>query len=814
MNLRDFRIGWRHLIQEPVYSLAVLLGLGIGLATCLLLLGFVRYSLQYNSHIPNAENLYVVNQRFNVDPKSPILDQAPLFLRPLASQLPGVVSATGYVPSRPLSDPLTLRVGHDLKHLNALTVLDDFPATLGIETLQGDIKSALEKPDSFAITEETAQRLFGTSSALGRTVEIEGKLLQVGAILRTQPPNTTIPFEALFGVQSVTVEPDIRNELMASKKGWWGKLLLHVRPDASLPTITDALQQAVDRSPALQNIPADTKARLGSRKAMEISLSSLRYAYFDYEMGLNQIASPGERANPVVTAGLAAMAILILMLAAINYVNLATVRVIQRQREIAVRKVLGGSVGQIMLHFLAESLFVCFIATSLGLLLAWLSLPLFSTLVNRDLQHFFTPVTIGIAYVIGGLLGIVTALYPAWVALRVSPTQALAGRPNTESIFSRQLRRVLTVLQVSTAMGFVGVALAITYQTEFAIHADAGFDPASILIVDLSAPVKDSEVAHHFMTALSAQPGVAGIAISGDAVGRLDTVWIQEFKRPGGTGAQLDLHPVSVNFFEQYGIKPIAGRLFESRTDKEDDAVPLVLNAIAAHDLGFASPEAAIGQIVQFSGFGGSKGEARVVGIAPELRFRSLHETPMPSAYELDTNSATLSIRASGSLPQVENEIQSLWPKYYPDTILRMHRARDLLDANYAEESRMATLLSIATAIALAIAAFGTFVLSANTVQRRAKEIVLRKLHGARRSDIGMLVFKEIGALTAASALIGLPVAAVTIARYLSTYVEHAPAVYWSLLLAPALTLAIILLAIVRHARIAVRMSPADALRE
>ncbi|MFA9217929.1 MAG: FtsX-like permease family protein, partial [Sphingomonadaceae bacterium] len=202
-----------------------------------------------------------------------------------------------------------------------------------------------------------------------------------------------------------------------------------------------------------------------------------------------------------------------------------------------------------------------------------------------------------------------------------------------------------------------------------------------------------------------------------------------------------------------------------------------------------------------------------VIGIAPELRFQSMRSAPRAVAYELSSAGHTLSVRFSASRSEVEQVVRTLWPRYFPDAILAMRPAADILNDDYADDIRMAKLLLIATAIALAIAAFGTYVLSAHTVQRRAREIVLRKLHGASRVDIALLVLREIGALALLSALLGLPIAALAIARYLASYVEHAPIGYWTLLLALAATLGVALLAVARHTSIAMHMRPANALR-
>ena len=813
MKLRDLRIGWRTLIQEPAYTLAVVLGLGVGLAACLLLLGFVRYSLEYDSHVPDVDRVYVVKQHFNIDPASPLHDVAPMFLREAALTIPGVVDATSYIPARPEITPLTVRVDRNLTTVRGLIVLPGFPAMLGLRAVQGDLAAALTRPDLFVISDAAALRIFGTRDALGRTMRAEGSVMQVGAIVPAPPANTTIPFEMLFGVNAAVVETDIRHEMLTGENGWMAKTLLRVAPGVSLPAILERMQQAVDAAPSLNKFPPEERERLGKRKAIELAISPLRDAYFDYKVQNSFIALPGDRANPAVIAGLAVLALLILLLAAINYVNLTTVRVLRRQREVAMRKVLGAGVPQIMLQFLLESLLVAMVATALGLLLAWLALPMFSQLVNRQLDGLFSPWNIAAAFGIGGLLGAATAAYPAWIALRVHPTRVLAGRPDSESRGSMRWRRALTVLQVSAAMGFAGVTISVAWQTDYALHASPGFDPAPIVVVDMPERVKDSEKARRFYSALKAQPGVAGVAVTEDPVGRLDWSWSRALKRPGGPAATMEMKPVSANFFELYGIAPAAGRLFQASLDKDDDTVPMVLNAVAARELGFASAEEAVGQSVTFTGWDKVVSTKRIIGIAPELRFRSLREPPRAAAYELAMSGTVLSVRATGAPADIERAARALWPSYFPDAIPKIYRAADILAVHYADDARMARLLMIVTGIALVIAAFGTYVLSANTVQRRAREIVLRKLHGARRADIGLLVVREVGTLMLVASAIGLPLAALAIKRYLANYVEHAPIGYWTLLFALSLTLAIALIAVARHTWIAMRMAPADVLR-
>jgi hypothetical protein len=310
---------------------------------------------------------------------------------------------------------------------------------------------------------------------------------------------------------------------------------------------------------------------------------------------------------------------------------------------------------------------------------------------------------------------------------------------------------------------------------------------------------------------------VAGIAASNDAIGRSRESSSTEIKREGHDAATIDVRSVSPNFFNEYGISPRAGRLFDAEVDKQADTVPLVINEIAARQLGFASPDEALGQPVMFKGIeneGPGIVTKRIVGIAPEIRFHSLREPPAAVAYELSRGAdVTLTVRASGSIADAERATREVWSQYYPNSVLEITPAREIYAANYADDVRLGRLLQLSTIIAMLIAAFGAYVLSADAVQRRTREIALRKLFGAGRADIGLLVAKEVGAIVAIASMIAVPLAAMGIARYLAPYTERTPMAYWSLALAFVASLAVAMVAVARQVRIAIRMPPARALR-
>ena len=821
MRVRDFRVGARILLADPVYSIVAVLGLGIGLAVCLLLLGFARYSWSYDAQVPDAANVYIIKERNNFEAGAPWRDMAPLMLREAARLAPGVANATGYLNWL----PLTLQVYGELRQIQSLTALPGFAELMGLHALKGDLAQALSSSDSFAITQKAAVRLFGTADVLGRVVTLtmssgdeneKSISARIAAILPDRPANTTIPFEVLNGLNFGLMPPGFRAEALTGAMGWPGNLLVHLRPGASVSAVDAALQDAVERWPVVRNLPPQIKERLRGRKVADIKLSPLRDVYFDREVTPNRMSLPIEHGDRAVVNGLVAIAILILTLAAINYVNLAAIRVIRRQREIAMRKVLGSRGSRLTAQFVAESILVSVLATVTGLLLAWLALPLFSELMKRDLGSLLSLENVAAALAVGLLLGLLISVYPLWVALGVRPSVMLTGRPDSESVSSKRLRQALSVLQLAAAMGLASYTMGIFWQTRFAMETSPGFDPSKLLVFDLPiGQAAHSDISRGLIEALEQQPAVSGVAAAADPVGRARNPWSTEIRREGGEGVTLDVKSVSTEFFAVYGIKPLAGRLFDPGIDNWGDAEPLVINAMAARALGFPSAQRAVDQTVLFW----SQGEhgrklvtKRIVGVAPEIRFYSLREAPQPLAYDL-LDGATLTVRARGTLADAERAIRSVWSRYYPNSVLEMSPAKDIYAANYSDDARLARLLALSTVIAMLIAAFGTYVLAADAVQRRTGEIALRRLFGASGHEIGRLIAAEVGTIVFLSAAIALPLAALAIARYLSAFTAHTSIAFWTLAYALGATFAVTAFAAAWQAWTAIRLEPVVALR-
>ncbi len=791
--LRDFRLGWRLLLRHPLNTAVELLGLAAGFAVCFVLLAFVQYSFSYDREVPQREQVYVIKHRLNFIPQPQWMEYTPFALRGVALQTGLPLQVSAWWPSQ-----AAVQQDGRVRMLDITAVDPVFEQIAGLHTLQGDLQAALTRPDGLALTRQAALQLLGSTDALGRTVVLNNQTLQVRALLPDRPSNSTMQFAALVGTGSALWTEQERQQVLSNWMGISGRI--YVKTATAPQQLQAALQRAVDTAPWASLATPEMKAALGERKMVDIAVGPLADAYFDRSVA--NTMGTGPRGDMRMVLALGAAGLLILMLAMINYINLATVRTVRRQREIAVRRVMGASTSQLLMQFMTEALLLSVCAAALGVLLAWLLLPLASELLQRPLEGMLTPAAIAACLALGALVGAVAGIYPGWLARGVDMRATLAQRSG-ETAGGAWLRRALTALQFSAAIGIGSVALAMLWQTQFASAASPGFDPSPLLVVDMPIAM-DQPPADALREALARLPGVAGVAFSRNVPGRDDHTGTRAsttVKRVDGSSVAMPMQLVGKDFFKVYGVQPLAGQMFEV-----DGEHSVVLNQAAVQALGFASVREAVGQRINGT-------QLRVAGVAPDLRWETLREPVGPLMYQLARDSGLFTVRLSGARADVESSIAAVWQRYFPAQPALIRPAASYYALAYADDLRLIRLLACATAVVLMLAAFGVYVLAAHSVQRRAREIVLRKLHGAGRAAIALLVGREFLLLTATAALIALPPAWLAIARYLAPFTERSPLGAWAPLAALALALLVVAAATARHTWSAMRIAPVQVLR-
>jgi putative ABC transport system permease protein len=796
MNFRDFKIGWRLLIKEPSYSAIVILGLSVGVAVCFLLLGLVRHQFSYDAHIADSDQIYYAKERWNLEgfggwrPGTSFQARKAM----VESGLPLIASVYS-------QQSIDVRYGERVQSIVISLVDPDFRKIFGIKPLVGDLDAAIKRPDAMALTEETAVKLFGNTDVVGKTLLVNGDTLTVTALLATPPATTTRRYAALGGIHNKAWDKGSQENAINNWGSINGTVFVKFLGNMTPKQAASAIEAAYKKSSFFDEfIKPLLAANNNNPNLLEFKLDKL----------LTQNLDPDSRRSVLqdkkMLAGLSAIAILILVLAMTNYLNLATVRALRRQREIAMRKVLGASSTRVLQQFFSESILVCLLASGFGLLVAWMVLPSFSAMLSLDLNDMFSWGSVTACLLSSVALGIASGAYPAWSALKVLPTVALSGRGNAETVSGLRMRRILTVLQFATAMGLTATAIAVAWQTYYVSRLNPGFDPKPLLVVYTPEGLGSAN-GRAFRDAVARIPGVTKISATDSLMRELNNG--DSVQMEGSAPTNLNWLSVNPDFFETHQIKPKTGRVFDPNIDQIGNAGITILNESAVKRLGFRSNEDAIGQFLSLR-----KQKAQIVGVVPDVRNADPRSPAQASFYFLGSGGGVFTVRTEGSKEQLQTAIDALWDRYFPNAMIRMNTMESEFAERNALDMHVAQLLAAASMITIAIAAFGIYVLAAYSVQRRSKEIVLRKLYGASKMAIAKLVGREFILLIGIGAMIGLPVAIYRIHHYLAEFQDQAPIGLWTVFGALLIGVIVALLSTLRHTIAAVRIAPVKVLRD
>ena len=820
MPLLAFSTAWRQLRAEPGPAALVILGLALGLALTLLTASFLQDTLWPDADLPERDRLVAFEWRV----RGPGGSTTEWFGYVPTVALHAALRDTGApvgAMTRVLFTGLPARTadaqGQPHSTRLAIALADaDVQALFGLQPLAGDLAAAMASPEAIALTAHAAEKLFGTTQAVGRTFTIalppdpEGRapamqfVLTVKAVLPTPNLNGPLIFDAIAGFHAPAAKAYLaRSDSWASGSG---QLFARLQPGASAEQVGALAQRLLERQPVPAGLPADFLKGGGSWAY----LRALPVA----DIGLHGAGSPQRRRW---LGGLGAAAAGVLALAVINFVNLWSVRTLKRQREIGLRKSLGAGAGQLAWQFFAEALVVAGVAGALGLLLAWWATPLAEVLMQHQ---FHAPVLAPGMVAFTGLLCVaiaaVSALPLTAIALRVRPAESLAGRSHSEGAASRWLRRLMTTLQFGAAAVFASLALTVLWQAEHTGDMPRGFEVQDRVAIDLPWEAQPAQT-NALLERIRRWPEVIAAASADDVPGRDASNWYSEFSAPGGAPVNLrtgvDFTP---GYLQVYGMRVIAGRLSADHV-AEAARNAVVLDRSAVRMLGFASPEAAVGQTLGVAGtYRGGK-PATVAAVIEDIRLEGPRSEPQPHAIGLVTERGAGPIGVHSRDPQAtRRKLTELVNQTFPDADANALPVRDMLLQNVAEDARLGRLIGIAGLMALGLAAVGIYALAAYTLRRREREIVLRKLHGAGAGAVAGLLAREFAGVLAVACAVALPLGAWLSQRYLAGFVERAPVgplSLWVLLAATTLLVAVTALAVARHLHAALALRPLQALR-
>ena len=783
----------RNLLRNKVYSFINIAGLSLGLACCMLIFLYSKDEVSYDRFHKNKENIYriVANmtnpQGITNKFSSTGMMPGPEFKR----QIPEIED---YVRIKDAS--YTVKNGNNVFDQEALCVDDNFFSVFSFPLIQGDAKTALKNIRSLVLSEEEAEKYFGNKNAVGHTLDLKlndtFRSFVVSAVTRRSPQNSSIKIKMLV--------PILSDKNMRDDNAWLNFYLnsfITLKPGVDKKSVEVKIANVYNKDAAAQIKDAAEKygfkdrVRYGLQPLLEMHLST------DYQAdnGLK------DSSKPIYSYILIGIALFILLIACINFVNLTVARSLKRAKEIGIRKVVGGQRRQLITQFLSESFILCFMAFVLAVLLVQLALPFFNTLSNKALSFSYLLDTKLIAgfVVIFLVTGLLAGFYPAMVLSGFNPVQSLYG---TQLVGGKNyLSKGLVVLQFTLALVLIIATITIYSQFNFLMEYDLGYNDKNV--VALSNENIDRQKLEVLKTELLKNPSIE--SVSGDQGGRQGTM----AHINGDHEMLFDIKNVDENYLSLFEIPVVKGRDF-LKENISDSAKAVLVNETFAKEAGWKNP---LGQTVDF--YYNNK-KYSVIGVVKDYHFLSLKEKIPSQLFIMNPQYSFRDIfirLKSGNTAESINFIEKTFKQLFPFKVYQYSFKDEKNAEEYYSEAKWKQIISFGAVLTIFISCIGLFGLATLSAERRKKEIGIRKVLGSTVEAIVIKLSNDFLKLIIISALIASPAAWWAMHKWLENYPYRISMNIWMFAAAGLLVVLIALATVGFQAVKAAVANPADSLR-
>jgi len=812
------KMAWRQAFKRKGYSLLNIFGLAIGITSCLLILQYVAREWSYDRFYPQADNIYRL--RLDSYQNGRLAWQSatvfPAFAPNMKSEMAEVANACRLHDA----EMVITNPENNVKFAERKGYYAD-PAFLdmfGLKLLHGSPAAALDGPDKIVLSESMARKYFGATQVLGKHLVVKDPDLfqtyEVSGVFEDYPANSHLVIDYLVSYRTLgnLVRQSWGDTTNATETSWgWYDFYtyLELHPDADVAQFKAKFPAFVDKhidGPRRERGVANTTSAIDIIPLADIHL----YSNVNQEAEVN--------GNGWAVSVLFLSAFFILLIAWVNYVNLATARSLERAREVGLRKVLGAGRRQLIGQFLLESFILNLTAFVLALGLVQAALPLFSKLLGQQLSFSlagnpkFWLMAVGI-FALGTLMA---GLYPAFVLSGFRPLTVLRGQLK-HAMEGVLLRKGLIVFQFAASIVLVVGTVVVFQQVQYMRQQHIGVDIEQTLVLEGPNTVLDSLYEGQFQpfkNNILNIPGVKSITASAYVPGdeiywTADVRWV---RRDGEEAPSSTIYTQGVDedFLEAYGLPLAAGRNF-SRERGEDERACL-LNETAAALLGFPSPEAALNERLRRG-----RDSLTVVGVARDFHHLGLQKPIEPIIFLFRPDSRSyysLKVeQAGGSLPATVAAVQKSWNVHFPDDPFSYFFLNEFFDRQYQADLLFGKVFGFFALLAILVAALGLFGLSSYNVIQRTKEIGIRKVLGASVTGIVGLLSKDFLKLVVVALLVATPLAWYVMNEWLQNFAFRISVGWWVFPLAGALAVSIAFLTVSVQSVRAALSDPVEALR-
>lgn len=786
-----FKIAFRNLWRHKAFSFINIMGLAVGMTACFLIFLYVRFELSYDAFNSKADRTY----RVVADLKTPsdlLHTTGPAWaVAPFAkNEFPEIESFT-----RVLNDQLLVRKG-DIKFQedniawadSALFNIFDF------KLVKGDKRTALKEPLSIVFSETAAKKYFGNKDPMGQTLLVTGDAYPatVTGVMKDLPENSQVKADMFLSMSTIT------QKFNANLDSQWGNYGVRAYFLMKENTNVAAFEK---------KLPAFLVKRNGDEmKKLQmfptLHLEPLRDVYLRSTRDGN---TTGNINNVYIFS---IIAIFILLIACINFINLTTARSAERAKEVGIRKVVGAEKSQLMRQFMGESVILCLIAFLLSVLFTALLIPLFNQLAGKTIStgFFQNPSYILLLLATSVAIGLLAGIYPALVLSSYKPVVVLKGRFATGKR-GNFLRKGLVIAQFTISIALIIATIVVYNQMQYMRNQNLGFNKDQMMILDTYGdPGKKA-----FQQALKDIPNVKSTALSGSVPGGGNPGAYSEIENKKGDLqiANLDLYFVDFDYINQYKIKMLAGRGFSNQFGT-DSTQAMVINEAAVKTFGYASPQQAIGK--RFKQWGR---EGKIIGVMKDFHYRSLQQDikPLSMRIELD-NCSIVSVNIAGANAAATiAAIEKKWKQFLPNRPFTYFFLDEFYDRQYRSEIRFGNLFLNFAILAIFISCLGLLGLASYSTIQRTKEIGVRKVMGASVAGIVNLLSKDFLKLVLIAFVIAAPIAWFAMYKWLQNFAYRASLGWWAFALAGLAAVIIAFLTVSFHAIKAAIANPVKSLR-
>lgn len=806
-----FKVAFRNLQKNKGYSAINIFGLAIGLASCLLIMLYVTDELSYDRHFKNADRIYRINSDIRFGGADLHMTQTSDMMGELLKKdYPQVEEYTRLYTN---DGARLIRKGNEYITEDRVANVDStFFTVFQLPSIEGDTHTALNEPNTVVITESAAKKYFGSVNVMNKTIEVKEDNTnipyKITAVIKDIPKETHFNFEFLFSMKNVNYQ--------------WGQLTSHnfhtyllFKPGTDYKAFEKNFDQYSDKYvlPYAQHfvkISSMDEFRKAGNK-LEYTLIPLTDIHLHSDFTF-EITPSGNMQYVYIFS---AVALFILILACINFMNLSTARSAKRAKEVGIRKVLGTERKTLIGQFLVESTITAAIAMVIALAIAYFVLPLFNDVAAKSLSFsdllgmHILPFLVLLPFVVGLLAG----SYPALFLSGFRPIVVLKGNVNTG--FKRSnLRNALVIFQFATSIMLIIGTIVVFNQLSYIQNKKLGFSKDQVLIIDGAYALGNNVQA--FKNDVLAMQGVSSGTLSSflpvTNSSRSDNSFSKEAVMDSKSGIDMQTWRIDYDYIRTMGMEIVKGRNFSK--DYGSDSAAMLITETTARMLGFDDP---IGKTI-YSPTGipgdGALVPIRVIGVVKDFHFESLRKKLGPLCFFLGNSTGLASFKVSAaSVKNLIPQIEKKWKALAPGMPFSYRFMSDSFDDMYRSEQRAGTLAIVFAILAILIACLGLFGLITYMAEQRNKEIGIRKVLGASVSNVVTMLSKDFLILVAVASVLAFPIAWWAMHKWLQDFEYRINISVWVFVIAALVALLIALVTVSYQAIKAAVANPVKSLR-